>query len=186
MSTSIARITDKIVEVTNNPNTSKFVGAVVTKRDTAQGVVYAIGKTGYVLTKEEFRYFYKLGAIALEVVKTASRVMQPKQTKNHKADMIAPTHTAHKKVTRKQANETFADAEMDTVESSYSFGQNTDALMNSSFLQNWEATGVQIKESKHAGFFDKLEDAGNALTGMFDFVGKKGRDHLINSMEDDK
>jgi hypothetical protein len=68
LSNTVAKITSKIVEFTGNKATKAFVGKIVTRKNLKDGVVYAIGSTGYFLTTAEYKMFAEAGAIAQSTI----------------------------------------------------------------------------------------------------------------------
>lgn len=180
MAKKVAQITAKIVEFTGNEDTRKFIGRPVTLKKTTNGLVYAIGDTGYVLTSDEFKMFVAAGAIA-----------QPKSTKQAKASGSEQLTAQEIKDAQKGANiDAIIADEKERAKTSKKEKASRAAtpkhqriLASSSFLQNYQTPDFELDTPKHIGFMDRGEELGQKLTGFFDRIGRKGKDKIIDSMK---
>lgn len=176
MGNTVAKITSKIVDITDNPDTKAFVGKIVTRKNTEKGIVYAIGSTGYVLSAAEYKMFAEAGAIA-------QSSLLPKQAKASakKATESKPAKTAKAaRAMTASADEDIQVRSMDEIE----FGTEDHHAMleTSEFLMNYPKPSFDLDTPKHMGFFDKRDDFKARATGFFDRIGRKGRDKLVNAM----
>lgn len=280
--TVVAKITSKIVEVTNNPETRAFIGKIVTKKNTNKGVVYSIASTGYFLSAAEYRMFAEAGAIACAPLfpeKTENKERQSNRTaaqtpigraerarraaeKAHaviaestaattgeapvtvrKAEDIAEpvaapassrktaTATAqreetvpmnlggnkapvqvsdvteisstmsvsylsaedhHENIERtpRTAEPFTTYADMDSEEAQIApdddFGSESHRAMleTSEFLLNYPKPSFDLSAPRHLSLFDKKDDLKERASGFFDRLGRKGRDKLVNAMQE--
>lgn len=165
MAKKVAQITTKIVELTGNEATAAFIGRPVTQKNTKNGVVYAIGDTGYVLTSQEYKMFVAAGAIAQPTAKKTTT------KKKSGADIDHIVAAEKSKVAAEKASEMSIRNE-----------KHQRILASSSFLQNYPTPEFKMDTPKHIGLFDKGEDFGQKVTGFFDRIGRKGKDKIIESM----
>lgn len=182
MGNTVAKITSKIVDITDNPDTKAFVGKIVTRKNTEKGIVYAIGSTGYVLSAAEYKMFAEAGAIAQSSLLPKKKKPSVAITKAESA----PTPKAKGK-TAKSAKAMTASAQEDIqlrMEDDIEFGTEDHHAMleTSEFLLNYPKPSFDLDTPKHMDFFDKKDDFKARATGFFDRIGKKGRDKLVEAM----
>lgn len=112
MGNTVAKITEEIVKITGNEETRAFIGKIVTRKSTDNGIVYVIGSTGYALSTAEYKYFAEAGAIAQSSIlpkkikpakKSAAKATPKKRPAKVAATRdIEKTPAAAAKVTAKQ------------------------------------------------------------------------------------
>lgn len=183
-----AMITSKIVDVTGNKATQAFVGKSVVKRNTANGTVYAIGKTGYVLSPAEYRAFEAAGAIAEVADTKPKKKLAEKSAAKAKAKKIAndAAETVKKKRPRRKAQEEEKSQVAGDTLTGFNLDPDTTGFFETSaFLRDYPAPEFNIEEPK-LGFFDKSEDFGSKISRFFDKLGQSGRDKLVASFESDE
>ena len=211
-----AMITPKIVEITGNAATEAFVGKTVTKRNTANGVVYAIGNTGYVLSSAEYRMFAAAGAIAAGVSsgskskgtqkksskrttaepkkKIAERPSQQSRQKAtaataDKAKAKSTTAKRTKKTSGTQAARNIADIsayESEAPADTYTFGADDTGYLETSPFLLNYPAPEFTIDEPKRGLFDRSEDAGHRISKFFDRLGQRGRDKIVASIEVDE
>lgn len=183
-----AQITSKIVDVTGNAATQAFVGKAVVKRNTANGIVYAIGKTGYVLSPAEYKAFEAAGAIA-DVAETKPRKKHPGEKSDAKLKAKKMANDAADSVKKKRRPRKQHEEEKhvsgDTLTGFNLDPDTTGFFETSAFLRDYPAPEFNIEEPK-MGFFDKSEDFGSKVSRFFDRLGQSGRDKLVASFESDE
>lgn len=183
MGNTVAKITSKIVDITENPDTKAFVGKIVTRKNTEKGIVYAIGSTGYVLSAAEYKMFAEAGAIA------QSSLLPKKKTQS--ATSPAPVEKASAnqasqkaaKSARAMAASASKDIRVRSVDE-FEFGTEDHHAMleTSEFLLNYPKPSFDMETPKHMGFLDKKDDFKERATGFFDRIGRRGRDKLVSAM----
>lgn len=204
--TKIAMITPKIVDITGNTATKKFVGKIVSRKQTSMGTVYAIGNTGYVLSVPEFKMFYEAGAINQVNVSAKAKEKEHAHKSKHVKTTAARTSDAleayddispldRKTGTRKKsavANK--AESELDEVSkklrmkdkklaehSSYTFGAKHDELLDTSeFLLNYPKPEFKMDVPKHVPGGKATGKEG----GVFDKIGRFFRDKAVESLRE--
>lgn len=168
MGNTVAKITSKIVKVTNNPDTRAFIGKIVTRKNTNKGTIYVIGSTGYALSPAEYKRFAEAGAIA-------------------QSSLIPKKKDSGKTAASNAAKAMSASAEQDIrprMEDEIEFGteEHHAMLETSEFLMNYPKPSFELDTPKHMSLFDKKDNFKEKATGFFDRIGRKGRDKLVDAM----
>ena len=211
-----AMITPKIVEITGNAATEAFIGKTVTKRNTANGVVYAIGNTGYVLSSAEYRMFAAAGAIAAGVSSSSKKTSQkkskkhtaaepkkkiaerPQQPQTKRKSVAATAESAKtrdevrkktKKTSSAQAARNIADIsayESEAPADDYTFGLDDTGYLETSPFLLNYPSPEFTIDEPKRGLFDRSEDVGHRIGKFFDRLGQRGRDKIVSSIETDE
>lgn len=180
MGNTVAKITSQIVKFTGNPDTKAFVGKIVTRKNTDNGIRYVIGSTGYALSAAEYKMFVEAGAIAQSTL-----LPKNKEAAEKKAEGVKASKASKAKKPAKAAS-ALASAEdiqvRGDIEMELGTEDHTAMLETSEFLMNYPKPSFDLDTPKHMGFFDKKDDFKERATGFFDRIGKKGRDKLVNAM----
>lgn len=168
MGNTVAKITSKIVKVTNNPDTRAFIGKIVTRKNTDRGTIYVIGSTGYALSPAEYKRFAEAGAIA-------------------QSSLIPKKKDEQKRTPSKATRAMSASAEQDIqprMEDEIEFGSEEHHAMleTSEFLMNYPQPSFDLDTPKRLSLFDKKDNFKEKATGFFDRIGRKGRDKLVDAM----
>lgn len=181
MGNTVAKITSKIVDITENPDTKAFVGKIVTRKNTEKGIVYAIGSTGYVLSAAEYKMFAEAGAIAQSSLLPKKKAQQAKVAASEKAPESAIRKPA--KSARAMTASASEDIRVRSVDE-FEFGTEDHHAMleTSEFLLNYPKPSFDMETPKHMGFLDKKDDFKERATGFFDRIGRRGRDKLVSAM----
>lgn len=190
-------ITNKVIGFTGNEETKAFIGESVRKvKANNGGVVWAIGKTGYVLTNKEFKMFAMAGVIANKITRSKStqkaaeiaaaerkaqaRAAAMKERKASRIDDFEPLAA----VSTKQAAKSEAIAGLQETEKKSSViaanptisAERANALKTSAFFESYPDPDFKIEVPDKVGFFDKTADIGEKLTGFFGKLGHKNHD----------